>query len=79
MVSVRGHMPQTGAVDELFDEFEEDTPEDVIALADGESGGAGSDEGVFEGGLTVPERTTSVSEDGDESVPDVDVEALFGQ
>ncbi len=71
-------MSQSGAVDELFEEFEEDTPEEVIALADGESVAEGSDEGVFEGGLTIPERTMSGNDD-EESVPDVDVEALFGE
>ncbi len=71
-------MSRTGAVDELFDEFEEDTPEEVMALAESDAPSEGPEADAFEGFLTVPERTEAASEDG-ESVPDVDVEDLFGR
>lgn len=71
-------MSGTGAVDELFDEFEEDTPEEVMALAETDAQSEGPEADAFEEFLTVPERTEPASEDW-ESIPDVDVEDLFGR
>jgi len=65
-----------GAVDELFEEFEEDDPEEVIALAEGASESTPS-AAAFEGFATLPERVEG-SEGPDEEPPDVDIERLFG-
>jgi hypothetical protein len=65
-----------GAVEELFEEFEEDDPEEVIALADGASESTPST-AAFEGFATPPERV-DVSDDAEESAPDLDIERLFG-
>lgn len=71
-------MTQTGAVDELFDEFEEDTPEEVIALDEREAPSDAPAAGAFEDFATVPERTAP-AEDAERPAPDVDVDRLFGE
>ena len=78
MVLVWKHMPETGAVDELFDEFEEDTPEEVIALDERETSGDAPAAGAFEDFATVPERTQP-GDDPETTAPDVDVDRLFGE
>jgi hypothetical protein len=65
-----------GAVDELFEEFEEDGPEEVIALA-GEEGDEGPSAAAFEGFATLPERVDTESEE-ESNAPDLDIDRLFG-
>lgn len=65
-----------GAVDELFEEFEEDGPEEVIALAD-EQRDEEPPASAFEGFATLPERVDADAET-ESNAPDLDIERLFG-
>lgn len=65
-----------GAVDELFEEFEEDGPEEVIALA-GEERDEEPPAAAFEGFVTSPERVDNDAETESEA-PDIDIDRLFG-
>jgi len=70
-------MSQTeGAVDELFEEFEEDGPEEVIALA-GEERDERPAAAAFEGFATLPERVETDTET-ESNEPDLDIDRLFG-
>jgi len=66
------------AVDELFEEFGEESPEDVAALDERQIPDDAPSAGAFENFATVPERV-SQTEDDDTAVPDVDVDRLFGE
>ncbi|WP_435359031.1 hypothetical protein [Haloarchaeobius sp. DFWS5] len=68
------------APDEVFETFAEDTPEEVMALADAEPEPAPTPAPGFEGFVAGvrTDTTTAVAEDADDSIDDLDIDELFG-